>query len=118
MRIIAFIFIFLASAGTARAASFCVAGMSTPPQCLYEDITSCERAADPPNTFCEVNATTRLYYYGSGRYCAVQSNRIAQCLFNDPSQCYEAVFQDKSVCVDREASKDNIDPYRYDQRLK
>ncbi|MBU6475199.1 MAG: hypothetical protein KGL10_06020 [Alphaproteobacteria bacterium] len=103
--------------GKAAAASFCVVGMGIPPQCLYDDIGSCMAAATPPNSFCAVSPTARLYYYGSSRFCAVQSDRVAQCVFGDRTQCYRAVFRDKTVCVDREERPDDISPFRYDQRI-
>jgi hypothetical protein len=119
MRTLLLMLVFLMLGGSAsRAASFCVVGLAIPPQCLYEDISSCMGSSSPPNTFCGVNPETRLYYYGSSRYCAVQSNHVAQCIFNDISQCYEAVFQERTVCLDREQRPDDINPYRYDQRLK
>jgi hypothetical protein len=118
MRTVVLMLVFLAAgASAAGAASFCVEGEATPPQCLYEDIVSCTAAASPPNTFCGINPDARLYYYGSSRYCAVQSNRIAQCVFNDMTQCYDASFQDKSVCMDREMRPDDISPFRYDPRI-
>jgi hypothetical protein len=119
MRAVIFTLMFLTIGnGVAAAASFCVVGMGIPPQCLYEDVSSCTGAAAPPNTFCGVNPETRLYYYGSSRYCAVQSSRIAQCIFNDISQCYGAVFEERVVCLDREARPDDINPFQYDKRIE
>jgi hypothetical protein len=119
MRAALLMFIFLTiGSGAAAAATFCIVGMGIPPQCLYEDVSSCSTASSPPNTFCGVNPAARLYYYGSSRYCAVQSSRIAQCIFNDMSQCYGAVFQDRVVCLDREQHSDDINPFLYDKRIE
>ncbi len=119
MRAAILMLIFLtAGSNAAAAASFCVVGMGIPPQCLYEDVSSCMGSASPPNTACGVNPDARLYYYGSSRYCAVQSSRIAQCIFNDISQCYGASFQDQVVCLDREERSDDINPFRYDKRIE
>ena len=119
MRAAVLMLIFLTiSSSMATAATFCVVGMGIPPQCVYEDIQSCTAASSQPSTFCGVNPEARLYYYGSSRYCAVQSSRIAQCIFNDISQCYGAVFQDPVVCLDREERPDDINPYRYDKRIR
>jgi hypothetical protein len=118
MRVAIFTLIFsVIGCSAAMAASFCIVGMGIPPQCLYEDTASCMGAATSPNTFCGVNPEARLYYYGSSRYCAVQSSRIAQCIFNDISQCYESVFEDRAVCLDREERSDDINPFRYDLRV-
>lgn len=104
-------------AGSASAGAFCVTGIAIPPQCYYDDVASCKGAASPPNSYCAVNPQERLFFSGSSRYCAVQSNRVAQCVFSDAVQCYDASFQDPSVCLDREERPDDINPFRYDQRV-
>jgi hypothetical protein len=108
----------LSAPGSARASTFCVAGAAMPPQCLYEDVRGCVKAAAPPNTFCTINPEVGLIYYGSQRYCTVQSDRLAQCMFVDRSQCNQEAYRNGAICIDREEIKDDLNPFRYDQRIQ
>ncbi len=102
----------------AWAATFCVAGVALPPQCLYEDVPSCTRASDPPNTYCTVNPEATLSYVGGSPYCAVGANRVAECLYVDRNQCNSAAQKQDGVCFDREAMQDDRNPYRFDNRIQ
>lgn len=100
----------------AQAATFCVVGQSTPPQCLYDDVKSCN-AATTSETYCDINPAVPLMYYGSAKYCVVQADRVAQCLYADRSQC-RSNGREEGVCIDRDALPDDISPYRYDNRIQ
>jgi hypothetical protein len=102
-------------ARTALAAAFCVVGVAVPPQCMYDDISTCNGASSPPNTYCSVNPEATLLYHGPGRYCAVQSDRLAQCLFSCFGECETAARGD-AICVDRGEKPNPNNPYRYDKR--
>lgn len=100
------------------AATFCVAGVALPPQCLYDDVPSCTQASDPPNTYCTVNPEATLSYVGGSPYCAVGADRVAECLYVDRSQCNSAAQKQDGVCFDREAMQDDRNPYRFDNRIQ
>lgn len=106
------------SAAPSFAATFCVAGIGFPLQCLYEDVPSCVRASEPPNTYCSVNPEATLSYVGGSPYCAVGANRVAECLYVDRNQCMSAALKQDGVCFDREAMQDDRNPYRFDNRIQ
>lgn len=103
---------------TAAAASFCVVGQAVPPQCMYDDIATCNAASSPPNTYCDVNPTTYLKYFGSQRYCAVDSNLLAQCIYNSSTLCQGTLNGQSVICIDRGEKPDELSPYRYDKRTE
>ena len=103
---------------TAHAASFCVVGQAIPPQCMYDDIRTCNASSSPPETYCDVNPATYLKYYGSQRYCAVDSNLQAQCIYNSRTLCQGTLNGQPVICIDRGEKPDEIDPYRYDRRTQ
>ncbi len=107
----------LTGASDTWAATFCVVGPAIPPQCLYESVNDCIRASDSINTFCGINPETHLSYYGSQRYCTVDSARITQCLFSSWDECSRAASRQAAICIDREAKADDVNPFKYDQRL-
>jgi hypothetical protein len=111
------IFLFM-PAQQASAGTFCVAGSAMPPQCLYEDVHSCERDAASPDLFCTLNPEVYLMFYGSSRYCTVQADRLAQCMYADRGQCNREASRNNAICIDRETIKDDINPFRYDNRIQ
>ena len=112
-----FLFLML-GAGMAQAASFCVVGQAIPPQCMYDDIKTCDAASSPPSTYCDVNPETHLKYFGSQRYCAVDSHLQAQCLYNSYLLCQGTLNGQSVICIDRGEKPDEINPYRYDRRTQ
>jgi hypothetical protein len=102
----------------ANAGMFCVAGPALQPQCLYEDVESCQRDAASSDTYCTINPDTYLMYYGSQRYCTVQPDRTAQCLYADRGQCNREAGRNQAICIDRETIKDDINPFRFDNRIQ
>ena len=111
--------VFLAIPGQqASAGTFCVAGVGMPPQCLYEDVESCERDAVSQDTSCTINPESDLMFYGSSRYCTVQADRLAQCMYADRNQCSKEASRNNAICIDRETIKDDINPFRYDNRIQ
>jgi len=112
------VFVAMMSAGEALAGTFCVVGMAVPPQCMYDDVPTCQNASSPPNTYCDVNPDARLTYYGSQQFCSVQSDRLAQCMFASFRQCAEAALPG-TVCIDRgQAGETSPSPFRYDLRAR
>jgi hypothetical protein len=118
--ILAGAFLLLAlNAGTALAAAFCVVGEDIPPQCMYDDIITCNAAAGAsPNTYCDVNPAATLKYFGSQRYCAVNAELQAQCLYNSRILCQGTLNGQPAICIDRGEKPDEITPYRYDPRTQ
>ena len=110
--------LFMLSAGTSHAASFCVVGQAIPPQCMYDDIKTCDAASSPPSTYCDVNPETTLKYYGSQRYCAVDSHLQAQCIYNSRTLCQGTLNGQSVICIDRGEKPDEFNPYRYDRRTQ
>ena len=102
----------------ALAATFCIGGVGMPLQCLYDDVEGCRRAEEPPNTFCAVNPDAVLSYYGGARYCTVSAFLQAECLYIDRAQCHSEALRRKMVCVDRETRLDEMNPYRFDNRIQ
>ena len=102
-----------------QAAAFCVAGPGLPPQCLYDDIVTCQRASDPPNSACIVNPQTVLSYVGGSNTCLVSPSRIAQCIYTDRDQCNGEAYRSGGVCISRtDMADNNADPYRFDPRIQ
>jgi hypothetical protein len=110
--------VFLFPGQQANAGTFCIAGPALQPQCLYEDVDSCERDAAAPDTYCTVNPEAYLMYHGSQRYCTVQPDHLAQCLYDDRSQCNREAGRNKAICIDRETIKDDTNPFRFDNRIQ
>jgi len=110
--------LFLIIPSGAQASTFCVAGAGMANQCLYDDVASCRQAASPPATACVINSEADLIYYGGSRYCTVGSDRVASCLYADRGQCNRDADNGAGVCIDREAMADDINPFRFDNRLQ
>ena len=107
------------NAGTAFAAAFCVVGQTVPPQCMYTDIKTCNASASASsNTYCAVNSEATLKYYGSQKYCTVDSHLLAQCLYNSRRLCDDAVKGQAVICIEKEEKPDEHNPYRYDPRTQ
>ena len=102
----------------AAAGTFCIVGTAIPPQCYYDDVASCVGASAPPNTFCSVNPTATLTYYGTSRYCTVQSDRLAQCMYSDMVECNAAPGPVPAVCIDRQGIASDVNPFRYERRVE
>ena len=106
------------SAEGAMAGSFCVVGMAIPPQCMYDDIVTCNAASTPPDTYCDVNPQAHLMYYGSQQFCAVDSHLLAQCQYNSRTLCQGTLGGQPVICIDRGEKPDDVNPYRYDSRAQ
>lgn len=102
----------------AVAGTFCVTGTAIPPQCFYDDVSACVGASAPPNTFCSVNPAAELTYYGTSRYCTVQSDRLAQCMYSDFVECNAAPGPVPAICVDRQGMSSDVNPFRYERRVE
>ena len=118
MRLLTTAFLVLVPLPVLASGTFCVGGVAQSPQCIYDDVTSCIRAADPPVTACLVSQTAVLGYVGGGRYCTVGSERMAQCLYVDRSQCNAEAIRSGNICIDRNAVADETNPFRYDTRVQ
>jgi hypothetical protein len=103
----------------AEGGTFCVQGMGLTPQCNYDDIQTCRRAEEPPNTFCSINPEANLAYTGGTNYCVVTAQLTALCIYQDRSQCNEESFRQRGICIDRRnMSGLSNDPFRYDDRVQ
>jgi hypothetical protein len=101
----------------ALASNFCLAAAGLPPQCIYADPQSCERARTGPEQGCLVNPETSLRSSGGAPYCVVSADLVAQCIHYDRSACSAQATRSNAVCTERQSANDN-NPYRYDQRLQ
>lgn len=102
----------------AKAGTFCIAGAGLEPQCYYDDIRSCRRASDPPNTACVVSPQAYLTYAGGARYCTVDESAQAQCYYADRSECSTEADRARKLCIDRQLMHAGNDPFRYDPRIQ
>ncbi len=102
----------------AKAAQFCMGGYGMALQCIYDDAAGCLEAQDPPGTFCTVNPEAVLNYSGNGRYCAVSSGQVAECIYSDRSQCNTEANRRRGVCIDRVTMQDKYNPYKGDPRIQ
>jgi hypothetical protein len=113
------LFIGLLVCGTsAQAGTFCIVGPGLPAQCEYDDVRNCLQSAQPPTTFCQINPDAVLMYHGPLKYCIVQSDRLAQCLYIDRKECNAIAAQQGAVCFDRMLLNDDINPFRFDDRIQ
>jgi hypothetical protein len=78
------------------AGDYCIGGIGLPLQCIYDDVESCARAAEPPSTACILNSEARVHITGQSEYCVIHSGGVGECVY-----------------VDRES-----DPYIYDTRIQ
>lgn len=102
----------------AYAGAFCLAGPALAPQCFYDDVQTCSKAAEPPSTSCVINPESYFAYTGSSKYCVVYSPGVAECFYIDRSQCNSTAEKAKGLCVDREDISQSSDPFKYDPRLQ
>lgn len=112
------VLIFVFFPGRAWAATFCIVGPGVPAQCYYDDVKNCVQAAHPPSTYCQINPDADLIYHGSSRYCTVQSDRLAECLYVDRVECNAIAAHVNGVCFDRNLLNDNVNPFRFDDRIQ
>lgn len=113
------VFIFAALAPqAAQAARFCMAGIGFPPQCIYDDIETCRRAIQPPNTSCIVNPEMQPALYGNSDYCLVTSQGISECIYTDRGQCNIEARRKDALCMDNTRQNFEQNPYRYDTRVQ
>lgn len=103
--------------GVATAGTFCIGGTGVPPQCIYDDVVSCLRAARSPLS-CLINNEAVLSYIGGSRYCTVGSERVAQCFYVDRQQCNTEATRVRRICVDSLGQTDENNPFRYDNRVQ
>lgn len=105
-------------ASTVHAGSFCLGGPGVAPQCIYDDINTCKKNADPPNTNCFVNGSSDLNQQGNAPYCLVTSQRIAECIYVDRGQCNMEASRKGGICRDNTGNDSEENPYRYDTRIQ
>lgn len=120
-RVLATIALFLLPALVAHpsfAGSFCLGGQGVAPQCLYDDIETCNKNANPPNTNCFVNSEATLNQQGNSPYCVVTSQLIAECIYVDRSQCNDEAARKGGICRDNTGNDTEENPYRYDTRIQ
>ncbi len=118
IRAILLALVLIALSVPARAGTFCVATVGSPSQCLYEDARACIKASSPPYSNCILNPDTPIAFWGTQRYCTVDSARTAECLYADRGQCNAAASQRRAICIDNAAKAEDIDPYLYDNRVQ
>ena len=114
----ALLLIALAAPRAAAAATFCVVGEAIPPQCLYDDVDSCNAAAVGASTHCDINPDVRLMAYGSQPYCIVGSDRQEQCLYIDRAHCNADAGKAHAICIERAPDRADVSPFRYDNRIQ
>lgn len=110
--------VFVALTGSAQAGTFCVGTVGTAPQCAYEDVASCVRAAASAFSSCIINPDAVVNYWGGQRYCVIDSSRTAQCIYYDRSQCNREASLRSGICIDNASKPDDTDPYLYDNRVQ
>lgn len=110
-------FLFL-DTSQASAASFCLAGPGLSPQCIYDDVGTCKRAARPPSTDCFANEEVKLMQHGNAEYCLVTSQRVAECIYSDRGQCNAQALKQNAVCKSNTDNDIKENPYRYDTRVQ
>lgn len=116
--LLALLFGVLVCGTSAQAGTFCITGPGLPPQCDYDDVKNCLQSAQSPSSYCQVNPEADLMYYGPLKYCIVQSDRLAQCLYIDRKECNAVAAQQGAVCFDRALLNDDINPFRFDDRIQ
>lgn len=100
----------------AIAAPFCVTTQGVPPDCIYEDTTSCRSRATQLKGVCTVNTNEITSAYGTEKFCMVDSTRVPQCIYTDRSSC-EGAMNAGSVCVNnnfRNINEIQQDPFEND----
>jgi hypothetical protein len=117
MRLCILALIFTLTPALVNAGTFCVAGPGLTPQCLYEDITTCQRAATSSAQGCVVNPQAALHLSGQQPYCVVNAQRVGLCNYTDRSQCSAEAARAGSICTERIIAGE-ANPYRYDLRLQ
>ena len=115
-----FLGIILSAAYTpsAQAGNFCIGGAGLPLQCIYDDVETCARAAEPPTTSCVLNPEAKLHIYGQSDYCLIHSGGIGECLYVDRGQCNDDAERAKGICINRTTVGRESDPYIYDPRVQ
>jgi hypothetical protein len=83
----------------ALAAPFCIGNQSVPPQCIYDDASSCQREAARQGGVCSANAAQLALQPGIGQYCVVTSSLISICIFPDRDSCAAEAARQHGACV-------------------
>ncbi len=86
--------------GALSAAPFCVSVTGLPDQCMYYDTAQCSARATQLGGVCTANPAELKVTGGSGRYCLVDSNRVAQCTYPDRDTCTADASRKGAICVD------------------
>ena len=98
---------------------FCIVRNNSYQECIYDSVDTCNKNANPnTNTYCVVSEEAIITYSGFARYCTVDSNLVALCNYNDRRECNSAARSLRSLCIDREVRQDDVDPYRFDDRIQ
>lgn len=111
-------FVFLSIPTQVFARNYCIAGAGLQPICIYDDVESCAKAAEPPSTACIINSEAVINMRGNGEYCLIHSGNIGECLYMDRGQCNDDAARAKGICVDRSTIGRESDPYLYDPRVQ
>jgi len=89
----------LAFPGAAFAAPFCIQNQSVPPQCIYDDASSCQHEAMRQGGVCSANAKQLALQPGLGQYCVVTSSLVSMCIYPDRGSCTAEAARQHGACV-------------------
>lgn len=89
----------LASPNGALAAPFCIGNQSVPPQCIYDDASSCQREAARQGGVCSANEAQLTLQPGIGQYCVVTSSLVSVCVYPDRVSCAAEAARQHGACV-------------------
>jgi hypothetical protein len=96
----------------AFAAPFCLTSLAIPPQCLYYDVTLCNRDSAKQGGNCVPNPAEQHAGVGSGQYCMMTSQGVTLCNFLNRESCAaEAVRQHGACYHDEQRAAGVPDPY-------
>lgn len=114
-----FLLLLLFSESTYAAYPFCIVRNNSYQECIYDSVDTCLKATDAnTNTYCILDGEAPVRYSGFSRYCIVDANLIAQCNYNDRGLCNSEARSKRSLCIDRDIGENEVDPYRYDDRIQ
>ena len=88
-------------ASAALAAPYCTQAKNGARVCTYTDTEQCARRAGELNALCIANPTELRSTTGSARYCLVNNDHMANCVYTDRKACeVDATREGDAVCLD------------------
>lgn len=80
-----------------------------PPQCIYFDITECQRNARKIAGQCKINDEEITLEAGAGKFCLIRSYSTAECIYNDLATCNKDAIRVGAICQDNRPTADFSD---------